>query len=54
MLFCHAIYLAQIVYYKLIYRILKMSTRPLIGYLEKILPLNQEEKFTVEQTFKER
>jgi len=31
-----------------------MTTKPLIDYLEKIRPLNQEEKFIVEQAFKER
>ena len=29
-------------------------TKPLIDYLEKILPLDQEEKFIVEQAFNER
>lgn len=31
-----------------------MMTKPLIDYLEKILPLDQEEKFIVEQAFNER
>lgn len=31
-----------------------MTTKALIDYLDKILPLDQEEKFIVEQAFKER
>lgn len=31
-----------------------MTTKPLIHYFEKLLPLNDEEKFIVEDVFKER
>ncbi|MDP3557187.1 MAG: Crp/Fnr family transcriptional regulator [Bacteroidota bacterium] len=31
-----------------------MKTNPLINYFEKLLPLNEEEKFIVEDIFKER
>jgi len=31
-----------------------MTTKPLINYFEKLLPLNEEEKFIVEEIFKER
>lgn len=31
-----------------------MTTKPLINYFEKLLPLNEEEKFIVEDIFKER
>ncbi|MCX6180653.1 MAG: Crp/Fnr family transcriptional regulator [Bacteroidetes bacterium] len=31
-----------------------MTTKPLIDYFEKLIPLNDEEKFIVEEIFKER
>lgn len=31
-----------------------MTTKPLIDYFEKLLPLNDDEKFIVEESFKER
>lgn len=31
-----------------------MTTQPLIDYFEKLLPLNEDEKFIVEESFKER